>query len=86
MLVSRLIGGIGTGIMTSIVPVYQSELCEARHRGMYVCSQPLAVGVGISAAYWFDYAMSYAPGSVTWRLPVAFQIVFIIIVATLVAG
>ncbi|KAL4765414.1 transcription factor TFIIIB subunit BRF1 [Aspergillus foveolatus] len=86
MLVSRFIGGIGTGIMTSIVPVYQSELCEARNRGMYVCSQPLSVGVGISGAYWFVYGMSFAPGSVAWRLPIAAQLVFIIIVAILVAG
>ncbi|KAL4931175.1 transcription factor TFIIIB subunit BRF1 [Aspergillus undulatus] len=86
MLASRFIGGIGTGIMTSIVPVYQSELCEARNRGMYVCSQPLAVGVGISAAYWFDYGMSFAPGSLSWRLPVAFQVAFIIVVSVLVIG
>ncbi|KAL3482334.1 hypothetical protein BJX99DRAFT_242997 [Aspergillus californicus] len=86
MLVSRFIGGIGTGIMTSMVPVYQSELCEARNRGMYVCSQPLAVGVGISGAYWFDYGMSFAPGSISWRLPVAFQIVFIIAVSILIVG
>ncbi|RDW86837.1 sugar transporter-like protein [Aspergillus mulundensis] len=86
MLASRFVGGIGTGIMTSIVPVYQSELCEARNRGMYVCSQPLAVGVGISGAYWFVYGMSFAPGSVAWRLPIAAQMIFIIIVAILVAG
>ncbi|KAL4794598.1 hypothetical protein BDV19DRAFT_379327 [Aspergillus venezuelensis] len=86
MLASRFFGGIGTGIMTSIVPVYQSELCEARNRGMYVCAQPLSVGVGISAAYWFDYGMSFVPGSISWRLPVAFQVVFIIAVAILVIG
>ncbi|KAL3455283.1 putative transcription factor TFIIIB complex subunit Brf1 [Aspergillus heterothallicus] len=86
MLVSRFVGGIGTGIMTSIVPVYQSELCEARNRGMYVCSQPLAVGVGISGAYWFDYGMSFVPGSIAWRLPIAFQVVFIIVVTILVIG
>ncbi|KAL2818843.1 hypothetical protein BJX63DRAFT_419002 [Aspergillus granulosus] len=86
MLVSRFISGIGTGIMTSIVPVYQSELCEARNRGMYVCSQPLSVGVGISAAYWFDYGMSFTPGSIAWRLPIAFQVVFIIVVTILVVG
>jgi transcription factor IIIB subunit 2 len=86
MLVSRFLSGIGTGIMTSIVPVYQSELCEARNRGMYVCSQPLAVGVGISGAYWFDYGMSFAPGSIAWRLPVAFQVLFIIVVTILVVG
>ncbi|OJJ60628.1 hypothetical protein ASPSYDRAFT_56159 [Aspergillus sydowii CBS 593.65] len=86
VLAFRFVSGIGTGIMSSIVPVYQSELCEARNRGMYVCSQPLAVGVGISAAYWFDYGMSFAPGSISWRLPIAFQVLFTIIVTILLVG
>nr|XP_001400003.2 hexose carrier protein [Aspergillus niger CBS 513.88] len=34
LLVSRLFTGIGIGIMTTTVPVYQAELCEARKRGM----------------------------------------------------
>ncbi|PYH93646.1 sugar transporter [Aspergillus ellipticus CBS 707.79] len=86
MLVSRFFTGIGTGIMTSIVPVYQSELCEARRRGMYVCSQPLAVGVGIVIAYWFDYGMSYVDGPVNWRLPIACQMIFAMLVIGMVLG
>ena len=86
ILLSRFISGIGTGIVSSIVPVYQSELCEARNRGMYVCSQPLAIGVGISAGYWFDYGMSFFDKSINWRLPVAFQVVFIITVTILLVG
>jgi len=38
--------GIGTGIETSTVPMYQSELAPANIRGMLVCSEPLFVGVG----------------------------------------
>ncbi|EAU35927.1 conserved hypothetical protein [Aspergillus terreus NIH2624] len=34
LLVARFVTGIGTGIMSSAVPVYQSELCDARKRGM----------------------------------------------------
>ncbi|GAB1216113.1 hypothetical protein ATERTT37_005318 [Aspergillus terreus] len=36
LLVARFVTGIGTGIMSSAVPVYQSELCDARKRGMYL--------------------------------------------------
>ncbi|KAE8350653.1 general substrate transporter [Aspergillus coremiiformis] len=86
LLASRFFTGIGTGIFTSTVPVYQSELCDARKRGMYVCSQPLAVGVGIVVAYWFDYGMSYVEGPVNWRLPIACQIIFAIIVMVMVLG
>ncbi|GLA98624.1 hypothetical protein AtubIFM57143_006919 [Aspergillus tubingensis] len=86
LLVSRLFTGIGIGIMTTTVPVYQAELCEARKRGMYVCTQPLAVGVGITIAYWYDYGMSYVDGPINWRLPIASQVIIAILVIILILG
>ncbi|KAA8646389.1 hypothetical protein EYZ11_005230 [Aspergillus tanneri] len=86
LLAARFLAGIGTGIMTTIVPVYQSELCEAQKRGMFVCFQPLAVGVGIVLSYWFDYGMSYVDGPISWRLPIASQAVFVFIVAFMAIG
>lgn len=68
------------------MPVYQSELCEAKNRGKYVASEPLFVGVGIVIAYWFDYGMSYVPGAISWRLPVACQMIFAFMVIGLVLG
>jgi len=50
MIVGRIIAGIGTGLETSTVPMYQSELCEAKYRGRLVSSEVLFVGVGISLA------------------------------------
>ncbi|GAB1193659.1 hypothetical protein APSETT444_002880 [Aspergillus pseudonomiae] len=41
MMVGRFVTGIGTGIETSTVPMYQAELCEASKRGKLVCSEPL---------------------------------------------
>ncbi|GLB13313.1 hypothetical protein AtubIFM61612_000719 [Aspergillus tubingensis] len=72
--------------MTTTVPVYQAELCEARKRGMYVCTQPLAVGVGITIAYWYDYGMSYVDGPINWRLPIASQVIIAILVIILILG
>ncbi|KAA8644458.1 hypothetical protein EYZ11_003566 [Aspergillus tanneri] len=86
LLVARFVGGIGTGIMTSVVPVYQSELCEAQKRGMYVCCQPLSVGVGIVIAYWFVYGMSYVEGPISWRLPIACQAIFALVVSFMLLG
>lgn len=74
--VGRFITGIGTGIETSTVPMYQAELCEASKRGRLVSSEPLFVGVGIEIAYWFDYGMSFTSGSIAWRLPIACQLIF----------
>ncbi|KAH6657243.1 putative Myo-inositol transporter 1 [Truncatella angustata] len=86
LMVARYITGIGTGIETSTVPMYQSELCEAEKRGRLVSSEPLFVGVGIEIAYWFDYGMSFVPGSIAWRLPIACQMIFAFLVIALVLG
>ena len=83
IMVARYITGIGTGIETSTVPMYQSELCEAHKRGRLVSSEPLFVGVGIVIAYFFDYGMSYVGGPIAWRLPIACQIIFAIVSHTL---
>ncbi|KAF2009723.1 putative Myo-inositol transporter 1 [Aaosphaeria arxii CBS 175.79] len=86
IMVARFITGIGTGIETSTVPMYQSELCEASRRGRLVSSEPLFVGVGIVIAYWFDYGMSFAGGQIAWRLPIACQILFAFLVIAMVPG
>lgn len=92
MMVAHFVTGLGTGIETSTVPMYQSELCEASQRGRLVSSEPLFVGVGIELAYWYDYGMSfYAPrdeslASLSWRLPIAWQLVFAFVVIAMVFG
>ncbi|KAI4726169.1 putative Myo-inositol transporter 1 [Aureobasidium sp. EXF-10728] len=86
ILVARYITGIGTGIETSTVPMYQSELVEAHKRGRVVSSEPLFVGVGIVIAYFFDYGIAYARGPIAWRLPIACQILFAIVVVIMVLG
>ncbi|KAJ5513240.1 hypothetical protein N7463_002792 [Penicillium fimorum] len=86
LIVGRLITGVGTGIKTSTVPMYQSELCDQRSRGRLVSAEVLFVGIGIVIAYWFDFGMSYVGGPIAWRLPVAAQIIFALVVVILVIG
>ncbi|GIJ85560.1 hypothetical protein Asppvi_004419 [Aspergillus pseudoviridinutans] len=86
LMVGRFVTGIGTGIETSTVPMYQAELCEASKRGKLVCSEPLLVGVGIVISYFFDYGMSFVGGQIAWRLPIACQMIFAFVVIILVFG
>ncbi|KAL1630203.1 hypothetical protein SLS54_001063 [Diplodia seriata] len=86
MIAARFITGIGTGIETSTVPMYQAELSQAHNRGRLVCSEPLFVGIGIVIAYWFDYGINFVGGEIAWRLPIACQVIFAIIVVVLVFG
>lgn len=50
LVIGRIVTGVGTGLETSTVPMYQSELCQSHMRGRLVSSEVLFVGVGISIA------------------------------------
>lgn len=79
MIAGRVIAGIGTGMETSFIPIWVSECAQAAHRGALVAVQLSIVLFGLSLAYWFDYGTTNnLTGSVVWRLPLAFQVVFII--------
>ncbi|KAJ9624350.1 hypothetical protein H2204_010906 [Knufia peltigerae] len=86
LIVGRVITGFGTGIDSSTVPMYQSELCRKEKRGRLVSWEVLFIGIGISFAYWLDFGMSYAGGAIAWRLPIAVQLIFAICVIILLFG
>lgn len=52
LIVGRVITGLGTGIDSSTVPMYQSELSKKGNRGQVVSWEIWFIGVGISLAYW----------------------------------
>lgn len=52
LIVGRVITGIGTGIDSSTVPMYQSELCKKEWRGRIVAWEIWFIGIGIVLAYW----------------------------------
>ncbi|KAJ5887399.1 sugar transporter STL1 [Penicillium taxi] len=78
--VGRVISGIGNGMDTATIPVWQSECSKSHNRGFLVCFEGAIIAVGTFIAYWIDFGLSYVDSSVQWRFPVAFQIVFAICV------
>lgn len=74
--VARVVTGFGNGFNTATIPIYQSELSDPRNRGKLVNLEGSFVAVGTFIAYWIDFGLSYAGGSVSWRLPISLQIVF----------
>lgn len=77
--VGRVITGIGNGLNTATIPVWQSEMSRAENRGRLVNLEGSVVAVGTFVAYWLDFGLSYVDSSVQWRFPVAFQIFFALI-------
>ncbi|KAI5963225.1 uncharacterized protein KGF55_003017 [Candida pseudojiufengensis] len=78
--IGRVVTGIGNGMNTATIPVWQSEMSRAENRGFLVTLEGAVVAVGTFLAYWIDFGFSYIDSSVQWRFPVAFQIVFAAIV------
>ncbi|CAE6421350.1 unnamed protein product [Rhizoctonia solani] len=80
IITSRMISGIGLGIINSTVPVLQAEFSPKATRGFYVCIQLTVLNLGIMLAYWVDFAFSSndSLGSAQWRIPIALQLALII--------
>jgi len=78
--VGRVVTGIGNGMNTATIPVWQSEISKSENRGRLVNLEGSVIAVGTFVAYWLDFGFSYIDTSVQWRFPVAFQIVFALVV------
>ncbi|SAM02657.1 hypothetical protein [Absidia glauca] len=78
-IVSRIITGVGNGMITATVPVYQSEVAPPSSRGANVCFECSLLVIGMSMAYWLEFGLYYVGGEFAWRFPLAFQMLFAII-------
>ncbi|KAL1989982.1 hypothetical protein VTN49DRAFT_7179 [Thermomyces lanuginosus] len=80
-IVGRIITGIGNGLNTSTVPTWQSECSKSHRRGQLVMIEGALITGGICISYWLDLGFSFLdPSTVAWRFPIAFQIVFALII------
>lgn len=57
LVVYRIIGGMGIGIVSVVSPLYISEVSAARYRGRMVSLYQLAVTVGFLGAYLVNYGL-----------------------------
>lgn len=79
MIVGRIIAGIGNGLNTSTAPVWQSETSKASWRGKLVVIEMILNIAGFSLSNWLTYGFSFVGGPISWRFPLAFQLIFIFI-------
>lgn len=56
LIVGRIITGVGNGMHTATIPVWQSECSPPHKRGMLVMIEGLLITGGICMAYWIDFA------------------------------
>lgn len=80
-IIGRVITGVGNGINTSTIPTYQAECSKTSNRGLLICIEGGIIAFGTLIAYWIDYGCSYGNEDLVWRLPVAFQCFFGLVVS-----
>ncbi|KAL6714514.1 hypothetical protein ACLMJK_007939 [Lecanora helva] len=75
LVVARLIGGIGIGMLSMVAPLYISEISPPEIRGALLVLEELSIVTGIVVAYWITYGTRYMAGEWAWRLPFLLQLV-----------
>ncbi|KAJ5538646.1 hypothetical protein N7494_008125 [Penicillium frequentans] len=77
--VGRVVSGIGNGINTACAPIWQSETSQSRWRGRLVTFEMMMNIAGYATVNWINYGLSFVGGAIAWRLPIALQAVFLIV-------
>ncbi|KAJ6485258.1 general substrate transporter [Mycena vulgaris] len=83
IVVGRIVSGFGVGLLSTIVPIYQSEVSPPNHRGALACVEFTGNVSGYAFSVWTDYFCSFIESDYSWRIPLFVQCV---IGAILAAG
>ncbi|KAG2108323.1 general substrate transporter [Suillus cothurnatus] len=76
LIVARIVTGYGNGLITSTVPTYHAELSPSAKRGRMIMMEGTLIVVGVTIAFFVNWS------SAQWRVPIALQLVFEIIMVT----
>ncbi|KAF2835788.1 general substrate transporter [Patellaria atrata CBS 101060] len=74
LVVARLIGGIGIGMLSMVTPLYISEISPPEIRGALLVLEEFSIVLGIVIAFWITYGTQYISSEWSWRLPFLLQI------------
>jgi MFS family permease len=84
LLAGRLITGIGVGVLTSTVGLWQAETSPAHSRGRYMALELFLGAFGLFLSQWINYGLRNNFGRTSFAFPICFQLVFIVVTGTMV--
>ena len=73
--VFRIVGGIGVGIASMVVPMYIAEIAPPKKRGALVGNYQLAIVIGIVVVYFVNYFIALQ-GDAHWNLNIGWRWMF----------
>ena len=71
----RIVGGIGVGIASMVVPMYIAEIAPPKRRGALVGNYQLAIVIGIVVVYFVNYFIALQ-GDDSWNLNIGWRCMF----------
>ncbi|PNH45437.1 hypothetical protein VD0004_g2462 [Verticillium dahliae] len=79
MILGRMVSGVGVAIVSTSVPLYQTEVSPAKQRGHFVTMNHVGFIAGLATGLWVGYFMTYwtsASGHYYgWRLSICLELV-----------
>ncbi|KAF8589342.1 general substrate transporter [Ramaria rubella] len=75
LLIGRIIAGVGIGILSMVVPLYNTEIAPPKIRGFIVGLAQQMIGFGFIAANWVGYGCQFFKDDTQWRLPLGIQMI-----------
>ncbi|PWZ00594.1 putative sugar transporter [Testicularia cyperi] len=79
LFVFRVVLGIGNGMHTATIPVWQSECSPPHKRGMLIMFEGAMITGGIAMSYWIDFGFFWVdPNEAAWRVPIVLQMLLIL--------
>ncbi|KAI1104371.1 hexose transporter [Jackrogersella minutella] len=78
-LAGRFFAGLGVGLISALIPLYQSETAPRWIRGAIVGAYQWAITIGLLLAAVVDYATQYRQDTGSYRIPIAVQFAWAII-------
>ncbi|KAM4062701.1 major facilitator superfamily protein [Hirsutella rhossiliensis] len=75
LVIARLFGGIGIGMLSMVVPLYISEISPPEIRGTLLVLEELSIVLGIVVSFWITYGTQYIKSDWSWQLPFLIQII-----------
>lgn len=82
LVIGRLVAGFGVGFVSAIIILYMSEIAPRKVRGAIVSGYQFCITIGILIAACVTYGTQNDATSLSYRLPVALQILWALILGT----